>query len=121
MFAVFLRTLDDRQPKWQQDNSLIGSSPGLGAVPRASLIMYNSSDMSIAKLWIEQLDEFLAPYIEKSENVQNCDKIRRACLDHEQDARVRTSSAAEVRRLVEATRGNADVQAFRVFWEHLSL
>jgi sodium/potassium-transporting ATPase subunit beta len=73
MFAVFLRTLDDRQPKWQQDNSLIGSSPGLGVVPRASLIMYNSSDISIAKLWIEQLDEFLAPYIEKSENVQNCD------------------------------------------------
>lgn len=28
MLAVFYQTLDDTKPKWQMDNSLIGSNPG---------------------------------------------------------------------------------------------
>jgi len=33
MLNIFFLTLEDHQPKWQKDNSLIGVSPGLGLKP----------------------------------------------------------------------------------------
>jgi len=51
MLAVFYQTLDPNAPKWQLDNSLIGSNPGLGFRPmppesnvESTLIWYKASD-----------------------------------------------------------------------------
>ncbi|EFA03903.2 sodium/potassium-transporting ATPase subunit beta-2 [Tribolium castaneum] len=75
MFTIFLKTLDDRAPKWQLDKSLIGSNPGLSIKPPFpdNIIAYKSNDPKQISGLRQQLDEFLAPYFEKHDNVQDCD------------------------------------------------
>ncbi|EFA03901.1 sodium/potassium-transporting ATPase subunit beta-2 [Tribolium castaneum] len=82
MLAVFYQTLDDTKPKWQGDNSLIGSNPGLGFRPmppdsnvESTLIWYKTGEPKNVQYWIDELDKFLEPYQQQttSENVQNCD------------------------------------------------
>jgi sodium/potassium-transporting ATPase subunit beta len=83
MLAVFYQTLDDTKPKWQMDNSLIGSNPGecswmreprvtpirfagLGFRPmppdsnvESTLIWYDTREPKNRMTWTENLDEFL--------------------------------------------------------------
>lgn len=66
MLAVFYQTLDPNAPKWQLDNSLIGSNPGLGFRPmppesnvESTLIWYKASDEGNYLHWTRELDKFL--------------------------------------------------------------
>lgn len=66
MLAVFYQTLDPNAPKWQLDNSLIGSNPGLGFRPmppesnvESTLIWYKASDEGNYLHWTKELDKFL--------------------------------------------------------------
>lgn len=66
MLAVFYQTLDPNAPKWQLDNSLIGSNPGLGFRPmppesnvESTLIWYKASDEGNYLHWTRELDRFL--------------------------------------------------------------
>ena len=70
LFAIcmkgLLSTIDDDQPKWQLEESLIGTNPGLGFRPMAeeveqgSLIWYDVSNQTQIKSWSNILDDFLA-------------------------------------------------------------
>lgn len=67
MLAVFWQTLDENKPKWQLDNGLIGSNPGLGFRPmppesnvESTLVWFEASDSKNTDYWIGALDEFLA-------------------------------------------------------------
>ncbi|XP_058808799.1 sodium/potassium-transporting ATPase subunit beta-2-like [Phymastichus coffea] len=69
MLAVFYQTLDNRQPKWQLDASLIGSNPGLGFRPmppesnvESTLIWYKASDIGNYRHWTNALNVFLEGY-----------------------------------------------------------
>ncbi|XP_026475245.1 sodium/potassium-transporting ATPase subunit beta-2 [Ctenocephalides felis] len=77
MLAVFYQTLDNRMPKWQQDNSLIGSNPGLGFRPmppesnvESTLVWYRASESKNMEYWTKEIDNFLHEY-RKNENVEN--------------------------------------------------
>ncbi|KAK5646787.1 hypothetical protein RI129_005251 [Pyrocoelia pectoralis] len=80
MLTIFYQTLDDKKPKWQLDRSLIGSNPGLGFRPmppesnvESTLIWYKASDQGSTQFWIEQLDDFLKPYIrERHQDEPTC-------------------------------------------------
>ncbi|KYQ53875.1 Sodium/potassium-transporting ATPase subunit beta-2 [Trachymyrmex zeteki] len=88
MLAVFYQTLDPNAPKWQLDNSLIGSNPGLGFRPmppesnvESTLIWYKASDEGNYLHWTRELDKFLEEY-QKSPGANyervNCDYGRPA-------------------------------------------
>ncbi|XP_044266450.1 sodium/potassium-transporting ATPase subunit beta-2-like isoform X2 [Tribolium madens] len=76
MFVICLKTLGDNAPKWQLDQSLIGSNPVLSLKPSFSdnIIVYKTNDSRGISLLTQQLDIFLAPYFpnKKHENVQEC-------------------------------------------------
>lgn len=69
MFAIcmkgLLSTLSDNEPKWQLENSLIGSNPGLGLRPlpqelsRGALISYKSNSTEEVDYWAKLLSTFL--------------------------------------------------------------
>lgn len=69
LFAICMKalmmTIDESFPKWQLDESLIGSNPGLGFRPsshdvdQGSLIWYDTSDQAQISYWTERIDEFL--------------------------------------------------------------
>ncbi|KAL6430173.1 hypothetical protein ACFW04_007730 [Cataglyphis niger] len=72
MLAVFYQTLDPNAPKWQLDNSLIGSNPGLGFRPmppesnvESTLIWYKASDEGNWRHWTNALNDFLDEYQKK--------------------------------------------------------
>jgi len=82
MFMVFLQTLDQAEPKWKQNDGLIGTNPGLGFRPKPSnvestLIQFQRGEANKPS-WVEYttgLEDFLKPY-EKPEagsHVVNCD------------------------------------------------
>lgn len=58
-------SLSDDFPKWQLDESLIGTNPGLGFRPisaeteRGSLIWYNAANKKEVDYWVDTIDEFL--------------------------------------------------------------
>ncbi|OAD53765.1 Sodium/potassium-transporting ATPase subunit beta-2 [Eufriesea mexicana] len=69
MLTVFYQTLDPNAPKWQLENSLIGSNPGLGFRPMppesnvdSTLIWYKASDEGNFLHWTRELDKFLEEY-----------------------------------------------------------
>ncbi|KAK7865071.1 hypothetical protein R5R35_008414 [Gryllus longicercus] len=79
MLAIFYQTIDLDIPKWQLDESLIGSNPGLGFRPmppeenvESTLIWYNQKDDNW-KYWTNQLDVFLKEYTEENPNRVHCD------------------------------------------------
>ena len=66
MLAVFYQTLDENKPKWQLDNGLIGSNPGLGFRPmppesnvESTLVWFEASKDENIEYWIGAIDEFL--------------------------------------------------------------
>lgn len=66
MLAVFWQTLDQNKPKWQLDDGLIGSNPGLGFRPmppesnvESTLVWFEASNEKNTEYWIGALDEFL--------------------------------------------------------------
>jgi len=82
---VFFQTIDDKVPRWETDESLIGSSPAIGVRPEqawelidSSMIMYNQASeesketMPGWKEWAERSDKFLAAYNNQKNNV-DCD------------------------------------------------
>lgn len=60
-----LATLDDREPRWQLDKSLIGTNPGLGFRPISnktedgSLIWFDKLNSTTSQKWITLIDNFL--------------------------------------------------------------
>lgn len=83
---VFFQTLDPRIPKWQMDQSLIGTNPGLGFRPlpsednvESTLIWYKGTDLNNYKMWTDALDEFLEDYRTpgqvsgRGQNIYNCE------------------------------------------------
>lgn len=79
MLAVFYQTLDNKIPKWQLSDGLIGSNPGLGFRPmppeanvESTLVWYKASDETNYKYWTEELDSFLlTTYSDDKLNHQN--------------------------------------------------
>lgn len=82
---VFFQTLDPRIPKWQLEESLIGTNPGLGFRPHPSednvestLIWYKGTKYENFKHWKEALDEFLKEYktpgitTGRGQNIHDC-------------------------------------------------
>lgn len=64
-----LHTIDDKEPYFKQDWSLIGTSPGLGFRPispdvekEGSLIWYQAKNASNVKTWVDRAEDFLHPY-----------------------------------------------------------
>ncbi|EJY57851.1 AAEL010145-PC [Aedes aegypti] len=83
---VFFQTLDPRTPKWQLDQSLIGTNPGLGFRPlpsednvESTLIWYKGTEEKNYKQWTDALDDFLQDYRTpgqisgRGQNIYNCD------------------------------------------------
>ncbi|GBP78472.1 hypothetical protein EVAR_52278_1 [Eumeta japonica] len=81
---TFLQLLDIRQPKWQLEESIIGTNPGLGFRPLppavdSSVIWYKGSEPDSYKFWVENLASFLQAYKRKGktagagQNIHNCD------------------------------------------------
>ncbi|XP_055712084.1 sodium/potassium-transporting ATPase subunit beta-2-like [Phlebotomus papatasi] len=76
LFAICLQvlfyTVTQEYPKWQLDRSLIGTNPGVGFRPisdddaQGSLIWYKASDEDSIRPWTKLLDNFLAPYMNKT-------------------------------------------------------
>lgn len=65
LFYLFQQTISDRHPKWQLDESLIGTNPGLGFRPQnppsridSALISYQTGQESDYKYWIDDLNNY---------------------------------------------------------------
>lgn len=84
-FTIFWQTIDDKVPRWENDNGIIGSSPAIGVRPAqswdhvdSSMIMYNQAseeskeNMDGWKEWVERSEEFLLSYKNQEKNV-DCD------------------------------------------------
>ncbi|XP_015608306.1 sodium/potassium-transporting ATPase subunit beta-2 [Cephus cinctus] len=85
MLAVFYQTLKHNEPKWQLEQSLIGSNPGLGFRPmppesnvESTLIWYKTSNEGNYRHWTKELDKFLADY-QKIGNTPNAGEHRVTC------------------------------------------
>lgn len=58
-------TLNDKEPKWKLDQSLIGTNPGLGFRPlsdeteRGSVIQFDTKKNAEKKYWIDLLDDYM--------------------------------------------------------------
>ncbi|XP_043789305.1 sodium/potassium-transporting ATPase subunit beta-2-like, partial [Apis laboriosa] len=81
MLTVFYQTLDPNAPKWQLDNSLIGSNPGLGFRPmppssnvESTLIWYKASDEGNFLHWTRELDKFLEEYQKPASSTNGAQK-----------------------------------------------
>lgn len=84
LFAICMQglfaTLNDSEPKWTLDRSLIGTNPGLGFRPisdkteEGSLIWYSPNQTQAVK-WVRLINKFLKPYntSQTGENYVNCD------------------------------------------------
>jgi len=82
LLCVFWTTLDMNRPKWQLDESIIGSNPGLGFRPMppeahlgSTLIWYKSNREENIKFWSDTINEFLKEY----ETPQEADNIDESC------------------------------------------
>ncbi|XP_055682368.1 sodium/potassium-transporting ATPase subunit beta-2-like [Lutzomyia longipalpis] len=89
LFAICLQglfyTITKEYPKWQMERSLIGTNPGVGFRPisedtaQGSLIWFKASDPDSIRPWTKLLDDYLAPYQNKSllpgggKNQEMCD------------------------------------------------
>jgi len=61
-------SLNDAEPKWKLERSLIGTNPGLGFRPlsdeteRGSVIQFDTKKPEEGRYWVELLDKFLEQY-----------------------------------------------------------
>lgn len=72
MYAIcmqgLLATLNEEYPRWQLDESLIGTNPGLGYRPmpgsfqEGAMIHYTAANKTQVKEWTDRLTDFLEPY-----------------------------------------------------------
>jgi len=69
MLVVFYQTLDDKQPKWQNANGIIGTNPGVGYRPKpddksveSTLVQFRHGELGNWKNWVARLDSFLDEY-----------------------------------------------------------
>lgn len=82
--TIFFQTIDDKVPRWETDNSIIGSSPALGVRPEqewsrvdSSMIMYNQAKKDSSDVmpgwqeWVERSTEFLETYKDQG-NAVDC-------------------------------------------------
>lgn len=65
-FYIFHLTISDKHPKWQLEESLIGSNPGLGLRPQSprqrvesALISFKQGENGDFKHWVDDLNDFL--------------------------------------------------------------
>ncbi|XP_063618073.1 sodium/potassium-transporting ATPase subunit beta-1-like [Cydia splendana] len=65
-----LATMDDREPYFQLADSIIGANPGMGHRPllyeEGALIWYDGENDTQIKRYVDNINEFLAPYENKS-------------------------------------------------------
>ena len=68
-FAIFRLTISDKYPKWQLEESLIGTNPGLGLRPQSprervesALISFRAGPGGDYKHWVDDLAAFLGEY-----------------------------------------------------------
>lgn len=60
-----LATIDEREPKWKMESSLIGNNPGLGFRPisnrteEGSLIWFNSRNATSIQKWVGFTEDFM--------------------------------------------------------------
>jgi sodium/potassium-transporting ATPase subunit beta len=83
LFAIcmeaMMATIDEKEPKWKLEESIIGTNPGLGFRPisddtdQGSLIWYDSTNQSQILHWTHNLDRFLEEYKKSHGNQKNCD------------------------------------------------
>jgi len=85
---IFFQFIDNDQPRWQQDASLIGRSPALGVRPgqdwdsiESSIILYNyereSDEIAVPGYggWVKRADDFIKPYNNNSiPNAKDCSR-----------------------------------------------
>lgn len=71
MLVIFYQTLDDKQPKWQNANGIIGTNPGVGYRPKphddnveSTLVQFRHGELGNWKPWSKRLDDFLKAYRE---------------------------------------------------------
>jgi len=83
MLVIFYQTLDNFEPKWKLDSSIIGSNPGLGFRPmppdsnvESTLIWFKHGPHGNWQHWFKEIDNFLKPYDvgqQSGEYVTQCD------------------------------------------------
>lgn len=75
LFAICMQgllvTLNHQYPKWQLDESRIGSNPGVSYRPRLedseiSAIEYTAANKSSVAEWVAKINEFLEPYVDNT-------------------------------------------------------
>lgn len=65
---VLFATLNHQYPKWQLDESLIGTNPGLGfrpmpaTVQEGAMIHYKAANKTAVNEWVSRINDFLEPY-----------------------------------------------------------
>jgi len=82
---IFYQFIEEHQPRWQQDDGLIGKSPALGVRPaqhdsiiESSVIIFNhensKDDENIPgyQQWVDRLDTYLEPYKKSHDNAADC-------------------------------------------------
>lgn len=79
MFFIFESTLTDERPKYELEESLIGTNPGLGFRPmppesnvESTLIWYQKNTPENSKYWTQELDKFLKDFEDSSINRTDC-------------------------------------------------
>ena len=84
MFILYL-SIEEHQPRWQQDAGLIGRSPALGVRPgqgdsfiESSIIIFNQDNPKDGEIipgykqWVNRLDDYLQPYKTAKANGLHC-------------------------------------------------
>ncbi|XP_055595814.1 sodium/potassium-transporting ATPase subunit beta-1-like [Uranotaenia lowii] len=71
-FEGLLSTLSDQYPKYQLEQSLIGTNPGVGFRPmpedpeQGGMIHYRAKNKTEVKYWVGRVEDFLQPYKNQS-------------------------------------------------------
>ena len=78
LLIIFFQTVDNHQPKWKLDDSLIGNSPGMGYRPmhpnaEITSISYTPSNEENVNFWGNVITDFLKPYDDESDTIIDCD------------------------------------------------
>lgn len=79
MFLIFGSTLTRERPKYELEESLIGTNPGLGFRPmppesnvESTLIWYQKNTPTNSKYWAEELDHFLEDFKDNKTKRVDC-------------------------------------------------
>lgn len=85
-FHLFHLTISDKYPKWQLEESLIGTNPGLGFRPQSprhrvesALISYREGLDGDFKHWVDDLNEYLEPMDLSKQSSEAVAKLKKNC------------------------------------------